>query len=196
MANSLTENSTENWIELSDDNSSTNHHTNCSVTLSYNGAGVSVFYNLPVYPDDVSNSITTNYASYDIIGRPGQISAYNSTGDQTTSFTLHMHRELKTDGNSFGDDNHIDKIVSLIEAAQYPLIDTGGQGEYAPIVTYKFGDTLIRGKQANVSTKWSGTKINGKYMEVTINISVTNLASHIIDYSDILNSNPRGQGRW
>lgn len=194
---------TSYWRELDDSSytaafRSEGAFTSCCVTVEFigSGTGITKTLNLPVYPEDVTNAITTNYSSYDILGRPGQISAYTSTSDITTSFSLHMHRELKTYNNDIAADrNHIDDIVSLIEAAQYPLFKPG-TGEYAPIVTYKFGDTLICGKQTSVNTKWSGPKIEGKFMEVVVSISVTNLFDRICDYTDIVSSSPRGWGRF
>lgn len=192
--------SNSNWINISTKLSHSDYK-NCNLTVKFPGTDNVYSIELPVFPEDVTNSISTNYTSYDILGRPGQISVYNSTGDMTTSFTLHMHRELQTsestlDNTYLADINQIDKIVSLIEASQYPIIDSTSAGEYVPIVTYRFGDTVITGKQTSVNTKWSGPKIEGKYMEVVISISVTCTAGKIKDFTDIFNSNPRGNNRW
>ena len=187
------------WQELNDNDYNGpflgNSATSCYVKVEFgNGVRVEQMF-LPVYPLEVTNSITTNYASSSIIGRTGQISAYNSTNDITTSFSLHLHRELRVYGEGGGDDK-IDDIISLIESAQYPLYNENSNSSYAPIVTYKFGDTLICGKQTSNNTRWSGPKIDGKYMEATLNISVTNLPTKVIDFNDIFGSNPRGTGRW
>ncbi len=185
------------WRELDDINYNGpflgNSVTSCYVEVSFGDNEKTERMFLPVYPLDVTNSLSTNYATSSIIGRTGQISAYNSTNDITTSFSIHLHRELRVYGEG---DNKIDDIVSLIEAAQYPLYNPNSGHSYAPIVTYKFGDTVISGKQTSENTKWSGPKIDGKYMEVTLNISVTNLPNRVIDFTDIFGSNPRGTGRW
>lgn len=195
----------DKWWELNDLmytamlNPRDHKYMQCKVILEYPNADKKVSYNLPVYPEEVNNTISTNYQSTEILGRPGQIASYTSTSDPTSSFTLHMHREnrsneVNTDLNN--QKNHIDQIVALIEAAQYPYMDSTGGGIYPPIVTYIFGDTTITGKQTSVSTKWAGPKIEGKYMEVYLTISVTNLTYGIRDYSHFLNANPRGFNRW
>ena len=192
------------WQELDDSSYNSpflqnDEYSKCIMNVNCGGKFNKTLY-LPVYPEDVTNSISTAYADASILGRPGTISAYNSTSDITTSFTLHMHREQQTfltSGNSAKDldgKNIVDKIVSLIESAQYPYLDENGS--YTPIVVYKFGDTLIFGKQTSVQTKWSGPKIEGKYMEVTLNISVTNTPSKILTAKDIYESSPRGWGRF
>lgn len=153
------------------------------------------WFNLPVYPEEVNESITTSYSSTDIIGRPGTIASYNNTSDETKSFSLHMHREISTGGNgALKDINEIDAIVALLKSAQYPKFFS--DGTYAPIVTYKFGDTLIVGKQTSIGVKWSGPKILGAYMEVVCNISVALTPKVVIDFEDVRSSNPRGYGNF
>ena len=122
----------DKWWELNDLmytamlNPRDHKYMQCKVILEYPNADKKVSYNLPVYPEEVNNTISTNYQSTEILGRPGQISSYTSTSDPTSSFTLHMHREnrsneVNTDLNN--QKNHIDQIVALIEAAQYPYMD-------------------------------------------------------------------------
>lgn len=199
MSISLYGTSTSEWIEL-DDKTFNSHFGNnakyerCKVTVSFIGSNKSYSYNLPIYPNDISESISTNYADYNIIGRPGSISSYTNTSDNTKRITLIMHRELKTFNNQLTDVNEVDRIISLIKAANYPLIDSTAAAIYAPIVTYNFGDTLIVGKQTSCSVKWEGPKIEGKYMQVTLDITVVCTPKKIIDFKDVYNANPRGWG--
>ena len=195
-------NKQEQWIDI--DYYSNNNHfmpEHCFVAVTFNNSkddGNYFSLNLPVYPVDVNNSITTNYSSASMIGRVGSVYAYNSTADKTTSFALHMHRELKvisnptTNKSELKDINKIDAIVALIESAQYPKYTSNGL--YPPIVTYRFGDTQIEGIQTTVNTTWSGPKIDGMYMEVKLSISVTNLPDSILSNEDVRNKNPRGYG--
>jgi len=152
------------------------------------------WFNLPVYPENVNFNLSTNYASNEILGRAGQISAYNSTNDITSTFSLKLHRELRTLNNQLVDINHIDAIISLIQAAQYAK--WYADGLYAPITTYKFGDTLLIGKQIGVQITWGETKINGCYMVATLNISMTNVSKKILNFEDVRNSMPRGSGLY
>jgi len=174
------------------------YHNQSSVQVIFPGSDVSSEkLIIPVYPEQVNNSISTTYGGGSIVGRTGTFSAYENTSDITTNFSLHMHREaITTQYPKFdnGDNNLVDKIVSLIESACYPLYTSNGT--YTPIVIYRFGDTLIKGKQTSANSTWSGPKIQGKYMDVTINISVNNAASKILSYNDIVSSNPRGEKRF
>lgn len=163
------------WYNLDVNNKSHFSNDQCFIAVSFSGSlsdqGYKIQQTLPVYPEDISFSTSTNYADATMIGRPGSISGYVNTDDKTINFSLHLHRELLVPGELTSDKNKIDCIVTLIEACQYPKRTTNGL--YIPIVTYKFGDTEIVGKQTSCNIKWGGPKINNKYMECNIDISVT-----------------------
>ena len=168
----------------------------CFVGLNFAFRGDKDFaykLDLPVYPEDISKSITTNYADANIVGRPGSISMYTGTSDPSVSFSLKMHRENYIRNGSISDRNNIDAIVSLIEAANYPSFVQNGT--FPPIVTYRFGDTEIVGKQTGYQCKWSGPKIEGKYMYVELNITVAILTKEILDADTVFLLNSRAYDR-
>lgn len=184
----------QNWIDLEFKDSPIAKN-DCYVSICFDESSVPKTYtlNLPVYPEEVSNSFKTNYNSVSILGRPGTISNYSNTDDVTTSFTLKLHRELSTldrNVNSNIGDN-IDRIVALIQAAQYPMLN--GKTS-VPITCYKFGDTLLIGKQTSCNVQWTGPLIDGKYMQCNLSISITNVPKKILEFESVKNSNPRGTG--
>lgn len=190
MSNRL-ENKNIIWNEIND-NTFSNHFSDdqCAIFVEFNHAGIpSIKLNIPVYPDDITFGNSTNFTSAEIIGRPGTISGYVSTGDISTRIQLHLHRELALNGNGIHQDkNQIDDLVSLIQACQYPLRTQDGL--YVPIVTYKFGKTKITGKQQNYSTKWGGPKIGNMYMECNIDIQIAHISKGIKYFSDMFDGNP------
>ena len=195
MANSL-ENKDVIWTEITDDVYN-NHFSDdqCVIFVEFNHYGTPTYkLNIPVYPDDITFGNSTNFTSAEIIGRPGTISGYVSTGDVSTRISLHLHRELalKRDaefGYTYREDrNQIDDLVSLIQACQYPLRTQDGL--YVPIVTYKFGKTKITGKQINYNTKWGGPKIGNMYMECNIDIQISHITKGIKYFNEMYNDKP------
>ena len=169
----------------------------CKINVQYLGSSTNKTMYIPTFPDSVSFRVGTNYSGNSIIGRTGSIYGYTSTNDQSVSFTLQLHRELKITNGTWSDGNKVDELVSLIESACYPLYNPSANSVYPPLVTYKFGDTCIVGVQTSCDTTWGGnqsSKINGAYMSATLNISVTCLAPKVIDGSNVQASNPRGWG--
>lgn len=148
-----------------------------------------IFRYLPIYPEDVSFSVQTQYHDSSILGRPGTIGGYTNTGDPQIRFSMHLHRELEIPNNLTTDRNKIDEIIALMKACQYPrrYLD----GLHVPIVTYVFGDTVIVGKQGSVNEKWFGPKIGQAYMECNIDVSVTAVPKGINYFDDIFTLNPR-----
>lgn len=153
---------------------------------------------LPIYPEDITFGATTNYASTEIIGRPGVIAGYVSTSDVTTRINLHLHRELEipgyvatndVHGTIMQDRNKIDDIVALIQACAYPRVYSDGL--VTPIVTYQFGDTIITGKQTSWNVKWCGPKIGNAYMEVILDVAISHAPKGIEYFDDIYLHNPR-----
>ena len=190
------------WIDL-DDDLYNNHFNNgqCQLRINFNrlmsitdenGTEISstIERNLPIYPEDINFGTSTNYASTDIIGRPGTIAGYVNTSDVTSKITLHLHRELEIPGYVETDKNKIDELILLIQACAYPK--QYGDGLYVPIVTYKFGDTCITGKQTSWDATWGGPKIGNAYMDVKLNISISHVPNGIEFFDDILkHENPR-----
>lgn len=181
------------WTDL-DDNSYNQHFANgqCFVAVEFNRLSQQGYFNaytLPIYPEDVTFNTNTNYTPVEILGRPGQISAYTSTSDPVCNFVLNLHRDLTMVNDVIKDKNQIDEIVSFIQACNYPY--RFNDGTSAPIVTYKFGDTIIVGKQMTANVKWSGPKINNIYMQCVLTISVTHVPKGINYFEDIYKSNPR-----
>lgn len=148
-----------------------------------------IIRDLPIYPEDISFGVNTNYANAEILGRPGPIAGYVNTSDVTTRINLHLHRELEVIGNVSSDRNKIDDIVNLIQACAYPK--SYQNGLYVPIVTYTFGDTTITGKQTSWNAKWSGPKIGNTYMEVTLDIAISHVPIEIPYFDTVRTWNPR-----
>lgn len=188
------------WKDL-EEKTYNNHFTNgqCYLKVEFPHAGNDSLYirNLPIYPDDITFSGSTNYASADILGRPGPIAGYVNTSDVTSRIQLHLHRELvvldDTSENNTKiqqvDRNRIDDIVALVQACAYPKIYQDGM--YVPIVTYVFGDTTITGKQTSWNVKWGGPKIGKAYMEVTIDVSISHAPMGILDFNTMYENEPR-----
>lgn len=55
------------------------------------------YHRLPVFPESISDSYTSNWSTQDVLGRTSPLAAYNSTGFRSVSFDLQFHRELVFD---------------------------------------------------------------------------------------------------
>ena len=60
---------------------------------------------MPLYPNEVTESINANWEEQSIIGRSSSIAAYAGTSLKSVSFSLDLHRDLLTGSYSLTDQN-------------------------------------------------------------------------------------------
>lgn len=60
---------------------------------------------LPVYPDQVTEGITPDWATQKVLGRSASLSAYAGTSLKTVNFSLDLHRDLLTGSFSLTEDD-------------------------------------------------------------------------------------------
>lgn len=78
---------------------------------------------LPLYPEQVSETITPNWQSQPVLGRSSPIAAYANTSLKSVSFSMDLHRDFLT-----GSFSHT--AESLNEIASTNDIDTGSDEAY------------------------------------------------------------------
>lgn len=66
---------------------------------------------LPIYPEQVSESITPNWQTQSVLGRSSALSTYAGTSLKSVNFTLDLHRDLLTGSYSL-DENDLRSIAS------------------------------------------------------------------------------------
>lgn len=134
---------------------------------SYDGARVK--YNLPCYPEEISDTVSTSWNDNEILGSTAPASAYASTGDRNVSFSFDLHREMTNNMDE------IDNILRVLRSAAYPYYQSSGV--LPPIVTFKFGEFKVRGKLQDVGYSWK-LPINkyGQYSVCSVSISIKSSA--------------------
>ena len=93
---------------------------------------------LPMYPDQVTEGITPEWATQKVLGRSAPLSAYAGTSLKTVNFSLDLHRDLLTGSFSLTENdlkningknfkgNGNSKAVSKAQVAGYQLQADGG----------------------------------------------------------------------
>lgn len=139
---------------------------------------------LPLYPDEISDSISASWQSQDILGRSSPVTSYMSTNYREVSFGFELHRELlfncdnylknvKNKGRNARNKNytHIattEEILSILRLACYPVYLKNGL--MSPVVVFRFGEFFCKGFMESVSYTWKKPIIDNKYMLCDISI--------------------------
>lgn len=119
---------------------------------------------LPVYPDEIQDSLSASWSNQQIVGRSSPIAAYIGTNFRDVSFTLELHRELLQN-------NGVEDIIQLLDKSVYPKYTS--QGLIPPITIFRFGKFYAKGFVESVGRNWKKPiNKNSEYSYVPVSISM------------------------
>lgn len=161
---------------------------------------------LPCYAQEVSESVTANWGTQNILGRTGSLFAYTGTSDTSFSFSMDLHMEYywQVKGLSMNatDDNAIppaeaefNKCMTMLKASAYPTYGNYQDKDTNAIVAlakptrvrFKFGTMIVDGKVDSVNIVWKMPIINKKYAVATATVNMSSASSTILSTSNIIN---------
>lgn len=143
---------------------------------------------LPSYPESVTDTLGSTFASTTILARTAPIVSYSYSGPRTLSFNMTLHRDMVDQINktnltfldgapivSIGDD-YIDVLVRYLQASALPSYgDAKDKMVNPPQVAIRFGSQIfIKGIiNSEISVTYSGpiTK-DGKYQLLDLTFSI------------------------
>ena len=144
------------------------------------------FIIIPTYPDSITDSLNTSFATTTPLSRSAPIYSYQNSGPRTVQIVLRLQRELMTQINwtksnatlSLNDD-YIDVLIRELQAAALPKYNNSSKMVDPPIVAVRFGsDIFCKGVvQGGVNTSYEIPIItdkagNNKYSIVNISFTV------------------------
>lgn len=160
------------------------NNTNGTGTLAGSFLTTHTIIRLPLYPDEISDSISASWQSQNILGRTSPVTSYMSTNYREVSFGFTLHRELLfncdsylkniknkdriTRGRNYSHINTTEEILSILRLACYPVYVSNGL--MSPTVCFRFGEFFCKGFMESVSYTWKKPIIDNKYMVCDVNI--------------------------
>ena len=170
---------------------------------------------LPMYPESVTESISTNWQTQSVLGRSSPLSAYAGTDLKSVSFNIDLHRDYLTGSYSLSQNDLLQLGGSLskqsagkqIESADGPF-DTRtwyvsmnkmlqmscypqytDNGLIPPTTYFIFGQMILKGYVKSYSTTWKTPIINSFYGWNSVQIQMDCYPDTIMSARDfILNS--------
>lgn len=132
------------------------------------------YYRLPLYPEQVSDSINSKFVSTEILARSAPLQSWVGAGPRVVRFTLKVHRDL--DYNSLGEKvGDITEFMNEYQAATLPNYSTPMQ-VVPPKVTVKIGNGIRVTGIPNIDcTKLLPLDEKGEYMVAQFNFEITEL---------------------
>lgn len=136
---------------------------------------------IPVYPEEVSDSVKANYTQMqDIIYQYEPWQVYESSGPRSNTYTFEFHRDMWSGDHRDGKAN---ELVRFCQANCYPEY-SGSAVNSATVKLYVKGKCLISGVLTEVNTEWSGPiGLDGWYLVCKMTLSITEVSEGELSFS-------------
>ena len=147
------------------------------------GEGTLIY--IPQWPDQVNDSINSNFNETNALSRTAPVFSYINSGPRTISVSLQLHRDMMDEVNfkhcnvkpDDGDD-YVDMFIKKLMAVALPNYHTASKEVEPPMVAVKFGDQIfIKGVvNGGVSVEYNKPLLtDNKYSLVNIGFSVSEI---------------------
>lgn len=147
------------------------------------GEGTLIY--IPQWPDQISDSINSNFSSTNALSRTAPVFSYIDSGPREVQISLQLHRDMMDEVNfkhcnvtpDDGDD-YVDMFIKKLLAVALPNYHTASKEVEPPMVAVKFGDQLfIKGVvNGGVTVEYNKPLLIGnKYSLVNISFKVSEI---------------------
>lgn len=121
-------------------------------------------WNLPVYPNEFSDSNSASFSAQSLLGRSVDYQIYQGSG-RDVSFTLQLHEELSSNYD------YIHQLVAQFESACYP--EYAGGIVKVPEIYINIGSHFsCRGILTSCSAAWKAPIIDGRLVNCDLSIGI------------------------
>lgn len=167
---------------------------------------------LPLYPEQVTESISASWQTQSILGRSSPLAAYAGTDLKRVNFELELHRDFLTGSYSltnsalsnaggslsrqaaglqkqsgrgpFDTRTWYVNVNKMLQMACYPQYTTAGL--IPPTVYFIFGQMILKGFVENYSTSWKKPIINTFYGWNTVSIQMSCYPDEILTAHEMI----------
>lgn len=170
---------------------------------------------LPVYPDEVTESIDATWGEETILGRSSPIAAYAQTSLKSAQFSLTLHRDLLTGSYSLTKNALINEAKGSLSKQAAGLQKQSGGGPFdtrtwyvnankmlqiscypqytsngliPPTTYFIFGQMILKGFVKSYSTTWKKPILNTFYGWNSVNITMDCYPDSIISAAQIISN--------
>ena len=140
------------------------------------------FWRLPVTPDSITDSMSSNFQPSNALGRSAPVYTYNNSGPRTVSISLKFRRDMMDDVNiglsnavlQKGED-YVDNLIKALQAIAVPRYNLTNRAVEPPLVALRLSNQVfIKGIVNGEISITYGLPIlaDGKYAQVSINLTI------------------------
>ena len=140
------------------------------------------FWKLPAWPDQITDSMTANFAEQNALGRTAPVYTYNNSGPRTVQINLFLHRDMMDDINTgisnskLGEgEDYVDNLLKALQAIALPKYNLQNKAIEPPMVALRISnEVFIKGivSQSISLTYKKPILSNGKYAIVELGLTI------------------------
>ena len=141
------------------------------------------FILLPVYPESVTDTLTSTFLSSTPLARSAPIYSYSHSGPRSLQINLALHRDLMYETNyntsninlELGED-YVDTMIKELQAIAMPKYNASIKMVNPPMIALRLGNEIyVKGiVNGGITVTYSGPLLNNnKYACVNVGFTVT-----------------------
>jgi hypothetical protein len=138
------------------------------------------YWTLPGYPNEVSDSMASNFASTNALGRSAPVYTFSNAGPRTVAISLEFHRDMFEEMPSNvvpnDDEDKSESFIHAIQAIALPKYNLSNKAIEPPLIAIRLGsEVFIKGiVSGNVAVTYKKPiLVNEKYAVINISFAVT-----------------------
>ena len=125
----------------------------CYIYISHLDGIAPQYWRLPQYPDEVTDSLQSNFSDQNALGRSAPVYTFSNAGPRTIQFNLEFHRDMIDEANvgysnvKLNDsEDYSDKLISALQAIAVPKYNLTNKTIEPPLVAIRLGrQVFIKG---------------------------------------------------
>jgi hypothetical protein len=141
------------------------------------------FWKLPTWPDTVTDTMQSNFASTNALGRTAPVYTFSNSGPRTVQISIPLHRDIMDDVNigisnvflGEGED-YVDNLLKALQSIALPRYNLQNKAVEPPLVAIRLSNEIfIKGVVSGaIGLTYSKPILsNGKYARVDLSITVS-----------------------
>ena len=138
------------------------------------------YWMLPGYPNEVSDSMQSNFSPTNALGRSAPVYTFSNSGPRTISISLEFHRDMFEEMPSNvvpnDDEDKAESFIHAIQAIAVPKYNLSNKAIEPPLVAIRLGrEVFIKGIVSGgvTVTYKKPILVNEKYAIISINFTVS-----------------------
>ena len=151
----------------------------CYLYISHLDEGYK-YWMLPGYPNEVSDSMSSNFSPTTALGRSAPVYTFSNSGPRTVTINLEFHRdmfeEMPTNVVPNDDEDKSESFIHAIQAIAVPKYNLSNKAIEPPLVAIRLGrEVFIKGIVSGGVSVTYGKPIlsNEKYAVIKISFTVS-----------------------